>query len=175
MLTSKGFERLEELEAGNPESAQGFIAMWFATEMAEASIAIEGAVSDAGYAPLRIDKKEHNNDISDEIIAEIRRSRFLIADATCGSVTPEGNSHPIGVLRGGVYYEAGFATGLNIPVIWSCREDCIGFVHFDTRQYAHVLWNEPSQLRVALKNRIVAVAGWGPLARPDQAIAPQQV
>ena len=27
---------------------------------------------DAGYEPIRIDKKEHNNNITDEIYAEIR-------------------------------------------------------------------------------------------------------
>ena len=41
---------------------------------------IKKAVESAGYTPMRIDKKPDVNKIDDEIIAEIRRSRFLVAD-----------------------------------------------------------------------------------------------
>ncbi len=34
----------------------------------------------AGYESMKIDNKEHINYITDEIIKEIRRSRFMIAD-----------------------------------------------------------------------------------------------
>ena len=44
--------------------------------------------------------------IDDEIIGEIRRSRFLVADFTHGDKGA----------RGSVYYEAGFAYGLGLPV-----------------------------------------------------------
>ena len=77
--------------------------------------AIEPGVRDAGYEALRIDRKEHNNKIDDEIIAEIRRSRFVIADFTHGD---QG-------VRGGVYYEAGFARGLGLEVISTCRQDLL--------------------------------------------------
>ncbi len=43
---------------------------------------LEKGISAAGYKPLRIDTKEHANKICDEIISEIRRSRFLVADYT---------------------------------------------------------------------------------------------
>ena len=65
------------------------------------------------------------------------------------------------VPRGGVYYEAGFAQGLNIPVIWTCREDRMDRVHFDTRQYSHILWTGPQDLRQKLRNKIGAVIGYG--------------
>jgi hypothetical protein len=53
----------------------------------------------------RVDQKHHHlNKVDDEIIAEIRRSRFLVADFTCEP----------GKVRGGVYFEAGFAMGLNM-------------------------------------------------------------
>ena len=65
-------------------------------------------IEDAGYQALRIDKKEDVVKIDDEIISEIRRSRFLVADFT------QGNDGA----RGGVYFEAGFALGLGIPVIF---------------------------------------------------------
>lgn len=27
-----------------------------------------------------------------------------------------------------------------MPVIWTCRSDCNADMHFDTRQYNHILW-----------------------------------
>ncbi|HUN96136.1 MAG TPA: hypothetical protein VMU69_07850 [Bradyrhizobium sp.] len=104
---------------------------------------------------MRIDKKEHGNKIDDEIIAEIRRSRFIVADFTCALIGK--SKFREAVARGGVYYEAGFAQGLGIPVIWTCRADCIDYVHFDTRQYPHIVWSETTELRSKLTNRIRAI------------------
>ena len=58
--------------------------------------------------------------------------------------------------RGGVYYEAGLARGLGLPVIWTCREDMFDELHFDTRQYPHIGWTEAKldQFQRALKERI---------------------
>jgi len=58
--------------------------------------------------------------------------------------------------RGGVYFEAGFALGLGIPVIWSCRKNDVKKVHFDTRQYNHIVWNDSSDLYRQLRDRIEA-------------------
>lgn len=58
--------------------------------------------------------------------------------------------------RHGVYFEAGFAMGLGIPVIWLCQEDEIDKTHFDTRQYNHILWNSAEDLYQKLLNRIQA-------------------
>ncbi len=128
--------------------------MWFDPSMDEVyREGIAPGVRDAGYEPLRIDNKDHNNRIDDELIAEIRRSRFVVADFTQGTLGA----------RGGVYYEAGFAHGLNIPVIFTCRQDAIHLVHFDTRQYNHIAWGVPGELRRALMNRISATIGDGPL------------
>lgn len=156
-LTMEGWERLESLENRNQTSQQGFVAMWFGSEMSKAfSEGFSPGISDAGFQPFRIDQKEHANKIDDEIIAEIRRSRFVVADFTCPLLSyPEGKITPNA--RGGVYYEAGFAQGLNIPVIWTVRADCLEHVHFDVRQFAHIVWNEPADLRVSLYNRIRAL------------------
>jgi len=168
-LTFDGHSRLEELSLKSSSATQAFVAMWFGSEVAAAySEGIEPAIIEAGYKPMRIDQKEHNNKIDDEIIAEIRRSRFLVADFTCGLMDSGGTLTAIP--RGGVYYEAGFAQGLGIPVIWCCREDHIGHVHFDTRQFNHITWKTPEELREKLRNRIGAVLGDGPLlgARPGE-------
>jgi len=157
-LTAKGFERLDELRSSNRDSKQAFVAMWFESSLHDAcDQGREPAIRAAGYDPMRIDKKEHNNKIDDEIIAEIRRSRFVVADFTCEKVSFGGRT--LGVPRSGVYFEAGYAMGSNIPVIWTCREDLIGDVHFDTRQFAHVVWKTPDELRVSLYNRIRATIG----------------
>jgi hypothetical protein len=87
----------------------------------------------------------------DEIIAEIRRSRFLVADFTQGK---DG-------ARGGVYYEAGFAHGMNIPVIFTAKKG-EAKPHFDTRQFNHIFWETPKELCERLANRISATIGDGP-------------
>jgi hypothetical protein len=132
--------------------------MWFDPSMSQAyAEGIVPALSDAGYIPVRIDQKEHNNKIDDEIIAEIRQARFVVADFTCG-IIGEGPARAA-VARGSVYYEAGFAQGIGTPVIWTVREDCIDKVHFDARQYAHILWKDPADLRAQLNKRILALFG----------------
>ena len=151
-LTVEGYARLEELETANAESSKGFVAMWFDDSTDKAwKEGIRRGIEDAGYEAVRIDQKEHNNKIDDEIIAEIRRSRFVVADFTQGE---DG-------ARGGVYYEAGFAHGLGIEVIFTCREDALKHVHFDTRQYNHIVWKKPEELRQRLAARISAVIGDG--------------
>lgn len=150
-LTTKGFERVAALQRDKGEGKQAFVAMWFHKKMELLyNEAIEPAIKDAGYIAKRIDRAEHANKIDDEIIMEIRRSRFVVADFT-GQ-------------RGGVYYEAGFALGLGIPVIWTCQEGAQKELHFDTRQYNHLLWNPEAlkPFREALHKRIGAIIGPGP-------------
>ena len=152
-LTVEGYARLAELEKANAESSKGFVAMWFDDSTDEAwEKGIKLGIKDAGFTPVRIDEQEHNDKIDDRIIAEIRRSRFIVADFTQGEKGA----------RGGVYYEAGFAHGLGIEVFFTCREDALQNVHFDTRQYNHIVWKTPEELRKGLAARISAVIGDGP-------------
>ena len=157
-LTVSGHVRLAELETTHTPSSRAFIAMWFDESMNQAwDQGVAPAVRDAGYEAVRIDRKEHVNKIDDEIVAEIRRSRFVVADFTHGDSGA----------RGGVYYEAGFAHGLDIPVIFCCRKDRLEEVHFDTRQYNHIVWETPGDLRDQLTKRIAAVLGDGPNRPPN--------
>ncbi len=147
-VTLRGWQRLEELKTAQPESDQAFVAMWFSHEVDAAwTDGIKPALETVGYVPMRIDNKEHNEKIDDHIVAEIRRSGLLVADFT---------NH-----RNGVYFEAGFALGLGIPVIWTCRADYMTDEdgkrpHFDTRQYNHIVWTTPEELRDRLVARIEA-------------------
>jgi hypothetical protein len=148
-----GYSRFEEDYATN-NSEQAFVAMWFNESMrGPYENGVEAAVRECGFRPLRIDRKEHNNRIDDEILAEIKKSRFLIADFTSEPDKP----------RGGVYFEAGFALGLGISVIWTCKSDVFDKIHFDTRQFNHIVWNNDAELKVGLVNRIQATIGIGPL------------
>ena len=145
-VTVEGHAQLEQ-QGVALGSSHAFIAMWFGRTMDTVlDNGISPAITDAGYVPMRIDRKPDLNKIDDEIIAGIRRSRFLVADFTYGD---EG-------VRGGVYFEAGFAEGLGIPVIYTCHKDMLDKLHFDTRQYAHIDWETPEELRTKLKNRILA-------------------
>ena len=148
-ITPAGHMHYEELQAHQSASAQGFVAMWFDPTMRDAyNNGFEVGVRDAGYDPLRVDQVEHVGKIDDEIISQIGRSRFVVADFT-GQ-------------RGGVYFEAGFALGLNLPVFWTCRKNEIEELHFDIRQFNCIDWTEPPELAERLQKRIEAVIGAGP-------------
>jgi hypothetical protein len=151
-LLVRGWMKVEEIRKAKKgkDSDQAFIAMWFDPSMDEAyHQGMKPAIESCGFRASRVDMKEDNDKICDTIIAEIRRSRFVVADFT-GQ-------------RGGVYYEAGFALGLGLPVIRTCRQqkDAAGKseidkLHFDTRQYRHIEWENPADLAEKLKRRIEA-------------------
>ena len=148
-ITAKGWDELSGNVNIEP-SDQCFVAMWFDDSMIDVfSSAICGGIVAAGYKPIRIDNKEHNNRIDDEIVAEIRNSKFSVADFT-GQ-------------RGGVYFEAGFALGLGRSVIWLCRKDEMEKLHFDTRQYNFIIWelDKLKDLALAIERRIIATIGRG--------------
>lgn len=144
ILSPQGWAKADELRRSSPHSRQAFVAMWFDEQLTDAWLnGFRAGIVDTGaFEAMRIDGVQHNGKIDDRIVAEIRRSGLVVADFT-------GN-------RGGVYFEAGLASGLGIPVIWTCRQDCIADVHFDTRQYNHIVWSAPGQLRSALRDRILA-------------------
>jgi nucleoside 2-deoxyribosyltransferase len=130
-------------ERGRKETLQAFVAMMATGDWQPICRAIERGIVAAGYQPFVVMKVEHNQKIDDLIIGEIRRSRFLIADFT---------GH-----RQSVYFEAGFAMGLGIPVIWTCRRDQLAEAHFDTRQYSHIDWETHEELVKRLEERIRAI------------------
>ncbi len=151
-VTVLGLSVVAEQSAA-PDSSQAFVAMWFHDSMEPLfRDGIAPGVEDAGYEPFRVYLQPTLHRIDDQIIAEIRKSRFVVADFT------QGDSGA----RGSVYYEAGFAHGLEIPVIFTCRQDQLDDLHFDTRQYPHIGWTDPADLREPLRYRIEALIGRGP-------------
>lgn len=152
-IAAEGFRRIEEA-AKRSNSSKVFVAMWFDGEMDHAyESGISKAIKDSGYLPLKMDEQEYIDKIDDQTISEIDDSRFLVADFTHGS---DG-------ARGSVYYEAGYARGKAIPVIFMCRKDQVDGLHFDVDHFNHLTWEDVPQLRDALHKRIVDVFGQGPL------------
>ncbi|SED15147.1 hypothetical protein [Paenibacillus sp. GP183] len=168
-VTAKGLARIYEIEKGiNINPPQAFTAMWFDPSMGYYwENGFEKAIKACDYFPRRIDSKEHNGKICDEIIVEIRKSKFVICDFT---------GH-----RGGVYFEAGYALGMGLPVIWTCQEEWFNKVvdkqieaktidgqlisviiqderkvHFDIDHYNFIVWKDEVDLFEKLQNRIKA-------------------
>lgn len=120
-----------------------FIAMSFNPEMNMAREKIIEVVRASGYKPMIIDNKEHNHLIVPQILEEIGKAEFVIADIT---------QH-----RNGVYYEAGYAQGIGKEVIFACSKYDFENSHFDVKQINTIIWNNVSELREKLQKRIEAM------------------
>lgn len=145
-ITASGWEFLEKNKRIASISDQAFVAMSFSPDLKEIwEGAIKQGIEKAGYKAYRVDSKPHSDRIDTKIMTEIKNSRFLVADVT----------HQ----RQGVYFEAGYALGLGLPVIWSCRKDDFKNIHFDTRQYNHIRWEKKEDLQEELYNFICAIIG----------------
>jgi len=64
--------------------------------------------------------------------------------------------------RNGVYYEAGYAHGLEKEVILTCREGDFDDQHFDVAQIATIRWKDDDDLYKKLVKRIEATVGKRP-------------
>jgi len=107
-LTLHGWERAERSSKTARSGDQAFVAMWFHDGMAAAlANGIEPALRECGYSPYVVNRAPSNNKIDDDIIANLRKSRIVVADLTG--------------LRPSVFYEAGFAHGLGTPLILTCH------------------------------------------------------
>ena len=88
---------------------------------------------------VRIDRVEHNDDIDDRIIKELKECDFVIADLTYA--------------RPSVYFEAGYGQR-EVPVIYTCRKDHFSpieddkfgnyRVHFDLQMKNIIPWTSPT-------------------------------
>ena len=123
-------------------------------ERIQSIAAIRKACSSLGYEANTV-SRDHTENITDRILAEIRRSRFVIAELTYHNR--------------GVYFEAGYAKGLGIPVYFVVKE---GFtsqnssddrdgkrIHFDIAQVMYRRWKSPDDLESQLKDWIEATTG----------------
>ena len=155
IATVKGHQEIEK-ERTSEDSSEVFVAMWFHNETNALWHALEAGIASAGYTAIRIDRQHHSNLIDDEIVTYLRRCRFVVSDLTHGE---EGH-------RGSVYYEAGFARGLNKQVIQTVREDILndGKIAFDLDHYPTIVWKEESldDFVSEIQYRIESLFGRGP-------------
>jgi len=145
-LSFDGLEYVESLNEPNINSKQVFAAFYFSDEIKEIfDTEVRKAVEECGLTYTRVSSSTtaHDTTINDEIIAMIKSSRIVIADFT---------DH-----RNSVYFEAGYALGMKLPLIWTCRSDHADKLSFDTRQYPHILWDTADDLQQQLINRIKTI------------------
>lgn len=127
---------------------QIFVAMKFSAETNNYyENAYKPIIQSMNYSVMRIDEKEYTGSIIGEIQSEITDSIALIADLT-------GN-------RGGVYYEAGIARGLQlcnhpIRLILTCEYSFFNKenVHFDVSGDNILLYDSVDDLKNKLKSRL---------------------
>jgi len=154
-LTTSGWQRVQELLTRRGEGRDVFVAMSFEPILSSAydDGILPSLETDCGFHAIRVDRENYNDKIDDHIVSQIRRARFVVADVT--------------MHRQGVYFEAGFGFGLGLDVIYTCRNDDIANAHFDTRQYNHVVWETPADLRRKLTDRVRATIIGATPAQPD--------
>lgn len=126
--------------------------MGFKPDLIEAhKKAIQPACSECGFNAFLVSETEHNKDINDEIIANIKMSKFVITDFTYNNA--------------GAYFEAGYAQGKGLEVIRTCKRDWYdgydenrlkNHLHFDVNHYNFIIWDNYEDLKEKLINRIKA-------------------
>jgi nucleoside 2-deoxyribosyltransferase len=107
-----------------------------------------------GLIPIRVDKRQHKEDLNVFIIKQLENSDIILADLTYA--------------RPSVYYEAGFAERI-VPVVYTARKDHLNRaqsddrfrVHFDLQMKKIISWSDPKDLTFALrlKKRISYLIG----------------
>ncbi len=151
ILSAQGLFYAEQLLTTNINSNKVFVATEFHDDYEKRlTDAIKPACKDCGFEAFTISDEGFNNNINDEMIVGIKRSKFLIADFTHNNK--------------GVYYEAGFASGMGLEVIkccnknWFDEEDKNGQrknkLHFDIEHDNFIMYENYGDYKRQLKDRI---------------------
>jgi hypothetical protein len=144
-LTYDGLAELSRLSDEGAKSKRCFVAMSFDSEDENIFHTIKAACYEANqYDAFRIDQEhlESHQTINDGIIAAIKKSKFCIADFT--------------KQKDGVYFEAGYAVGRGMKVIYTCHEKDWENTHFDVDHFPHIIYKSPEELKRRLIDKIQA-------------------
>lgn len=144
-FTYEGLIELISLTEEGINSNRCFVAMSFQPpEKFHYTDVIKPVIQQFGFQPIKVDELQTQADqtINDLIIAEIKKSKFLIAD--------------FAGLRGGVYYEAGYAAGRGKKVIYACPNSEKGKLHFDVKHFSFILYDDLPDFKRQLINKIQA-------------------
>lgn len=129
-----------------------FVAMKFGSP--DIDSALENAIKPAclecgGLEAFTINEKAGDGWIPQRIKEEIQDARFVISDLTYRNP--------------GVYYETGYADGLEIPVIQTCKQAWYDEepapLHFDISQRNTIFWNDNDDLKQQLIMKIKELQG----------------
>jgi hypothetical protein len=130
-LSMKGWDRHEELRRSSVPSRIAFMAMKFNDATLEKVMAecLMPAVAQAGFELRALNETQPAGLIDNQIRAAIRRARFVVAD-----LTHDNN---------GAYFEAGYAEGIGLPVIYTCEQEKFTAkkTHFDTNHMVTIPWD----------------------------------
>lgn len=143
-LTYEGLAKVIEISEVGPQSQRCFVALSFSEKQRDTRNAIKLALRNCGFDAILVDEQHIDSDvtINDAILAEIKKSKFVVADFT---------EH-----KHGVYFEAGFALGLRKPVIYLCAKEDFNNTHFDTNHYPHIVYATLDELSGKLESKIEA-------------------
>ena len=130
-LTMAGWKEYDELIHRNLVSRTAFMAMQFgdATLNTVLEKCFKPAVARAGFQLRVLSDNQAAGLIDNQIRARIRSARFVVADL----------SHD----NSGAYFEAGFAEGMGLPVIYTCEAKKFSEkkTHFDTNHLVTIPWS----------------------------------
>ncbi|MBR1444119.1 MAG: hypothetical protein IJ583_11390 [Firmicutes bacterium] len=146
ILTFNGWKLVEKNNYDSSKSKDVFIAMSYDESLADTERTIRDVLIKLHYNPIVMKDVQHNHQIVPEMLYQIRKAKFVIADFT--------------LQNNGAYYEAGYALGQNKEVIHLCREDELSNenskLHFDIAQVNTIIWKDYKDLKEKLTNRIEA-------------------
>ncbi len=132
-LSITGWDRVKELKKMNKNSTQAFMAMKFESEQIKfIKNILTPRIKELGFdLKLLSDITSTENLIDNKLRVAIKQSRFLICDLTHGNR--------------GAYWEAGYAEGLGLPVIYICEKkvlDAKTDIHFDVSHQQIYSWED---------------------------------
>lgn len=136
-MAFKGWDKYDELKRTSINSRLVFMAMKYGNSILDRiyTTVIKEAVKETEFDIRRLDEDPRAGLIDDKLRVEIRRSKFLIADLS------DNNN--------GAYWEAGYAEGLGMHVIYICEkkifDDRTKSTHFDTNHHLTVPWEDTEE------------------------------
>lgn len=151
-LTPSGLRRADELKRSEKEGGTiVFVAACFNDDLISARNTIERVVREWGYDPKMVDRVAGDQLIEMKVYELIRASRFVVADLSCH--------------RQSVYYEVGFAHGLGLEVVYTCKEADMGDLHFDLAHRPILKWTDEQQLAEVLALHLRQAFPRGPIVQ----------
>lgn len=147
-LSARGWTKITSLLKNRPNnSTQAFVAIWFHDQMNASAKAICNAITTSGYIPMCIKDEHFSGRIMDKALGEIRSSKFLVVDLT-GQ-------------RASVFFEAGFAHGIGLDIIYVYRDEpeVDSPLDFYVKHYQCYRYKDSSELEEIVTNVIKARIG----------------